>query len=57
MADGQATDLAARLGPFLRAAGDAIAKRDPPGLVPRTVFCLARFRELPPHLHWREHAD
>jgi CubicO group peptidase (beta-lactamase class C family) len=32
MAGGQETDLG-RLGPFLRAAGDAIAKSDPPGLV------------------------
>ena len=32
MAGGQ-EDLAARLGPFLRVAGDAIAKNDPPGLV------------------------
>jgi hypothetical protein len=31
MAGGQ--DLAARLRPFLRLAGDAIAKGDPPGLV------------------------
>jgi CubicO group peptidase (beta-lactamase class C family) len=33
MAGGQETDLGTRLGPFLRAAGDAIAKSDPPGLV------------------------
>ena len=32
MAGGQ-EDLAARLGPFLRVAGDAITKNDPPGLV------------------------
>jgi CubicO group peptidase (beta-lactamase class C family) len=32
MARGEETELA-RLGPFLRAAGDAIAKGDPPGLV------------------------
>ena len=33
MAGGQETDIAAGLGSFLRAAGDAIAKSDPPGLV------------------------
>jgi CubicO group peptidase (beta-lactamase class C family) len=33
MAGGQQKDLAARLGPFLRVARDAIAKNDPPGLV------------------------
>jgi CubicO group peptidase (beta-lactamase class C family) len=33
MAGDQEADFAARLGPFLRVAGDAIAKGDPPGLV------------------------
>jgi CubicO group peptidase (beta-lactamase class C family) len=33
MAGGQETDLGTRLGPFLRAARDAIARGDPPGLV------------------------